>query len=85
MSRDPHSCRCREAGAVLLYLTRGPACRRRAPAGSRALAARRAAVEVSAQTGDRRVDVFPRELELDVAVELLEARLAADVRLGGTE
>jgi hypothetical protein len=40
---------------------------------------------VSAQTGDRRVDVFPRELELDVAVELLEARLAADVRLGGTE
>jgi hypothetical protein len=49
------------------------------------LAARRAAVEVSAQTGDRRVDVFPRELELDVAVELLEAHLAADVRLGGTE
>jgi hypothetical protein len=47
------------------------------------LAARRAAVEVSAQTGDRRVDVFPREL--DVAVELLEAHLAADVRLGGTE
>jgi hypothetical protein len=38
---------------------------------------------VSAQTGDRRVDVFPREL--DVAVDLLEAHLAADVRLGGTE
>ena len=41
------------------------------------LAAGGAAVEVRTQAGNRRVDVLAGELELDVAVERLEARLAA--------
>ena len=47
------------------------------------LAAGRAAVEVGAQARDRAVGVLARELELDVPVELVEAGVAADLRLGG--
>ena len=49
------------------------------------LAARGAAGEVRAQAGNGRVGVCAGELELDVAVELVEARVAADLRLGGAE
>src|SRR5688500_3474339 len=49
------------------------------------LATRGAAVEMRAQPGDRGVRVGAGELELDVAVELVEARLAADLGLGRTE
>jgi hypothetical protein len=49
------------------------------------LAAGRAAVQVCPQAGDGYVDVFAGELELDVAVELLEACVAADLRFGGAE
>ena len=45
------------------------------------LATRRASLEMRPQPGDRRVRVGARELELDVAVELLEAGLAADLGL----
>src|SRR5262245_33022993 len=49
------------------------------------LAAGRAAGEMSAQPRDRRVGVCAGELQLDVAVELLEALVAADLRLGRPE
>src|SRR5438132_8839757 len=39
-----------------------------------------AAGKVGAQAGDHRVGVLARELELDVAVELVEALVAADLR-----
>src|SRR5919197_280779 len=45
------------------------------------LAAGRAAGEVGAQARDRRVGVLAGELELDVAVEVLEALVAADFGL----
>ena len=47
------------------------------------LAAGRAALEVGAQSGNRRVGVVAGELELDVAVELVEALVAADLRPAG--
>ena len=46
------------------------------------LTAGRTTVEVSAQTRDRRVRVFTGKLELDVPVELVEARVASDFRPG---
>src|SRR2546423_1657689 len=49
------------------------------------LAAGRAAVEVRAQPRNRRVDVVARELELPVAVELVEAGVTADLGLRGAE
>ena len=42
-----------------------------------------AALEVGAHARDRRVGVGAGELELDVAVELLEALLAAELRAAG--
>ena len=45
------------------------------------LAAGGAACEVRAQAGERRVGVLTGELELDVAIELVEALVAADLRL----
>jgi hypothetical protein len=47
------------------------------------LAAGRAAVKVGTQAGDDGVDVLAFELELDVAVELVEAHIAPDLRPGG--
>jgi hypothetical protein len=44
-----------------------------------------AAGEVRAQAGNGGVCVRARDFELDVAVELLEAFVAADLRLGGSE
>ena len=49
------------------------------------LAARRAALEVRAQPRDGRLRVRSGELELDKAIELGEARVAADLRLGRAE
>src|SRR4051794_17822424 len=49
------------------------------------LAAGGAAVEVSAEAGDGGVGVLPGELELDVAVEEVEALVAADLRLRRAE
>src|SRR3712207_2079503 len=49
------------------------------------LAAGRAADQMGPQAGDRGVGVGARELELDVAVELLEALVAADLGLGRAE
>ena len=49
------------------------------------LAAGGAAAEVGAQTGDRRVRVHPREFELDVPVELLEAPVAAHLGASRSE
>ena len=49
------------------------------------LAAGRAAVEVCAQTGNRCLCVLAGELQFDVAVKLIEADVAADLRLGGAE
>ena len=49
------------------------------------LAARGAAGEMRAQPGNGGVGVFAGELELDVAVELVEADIATDLRLGGAE
>jgi len=45
------------------------------------LAARGAAVQVRAQARDRGVRVFAGQLQLDVAVEEREARVAVDLRL----
>ena len=49
------------------------------------LAAGGAAVEVGPQPGDRGVGVGARELELDIAVELVEADVAADLGLRRAE
>src|SRR5207253_2252125 len=49
------------------------------------LAAGRAALEVGAHPGDRRLGVGPRDLELDVAVQVLEARLARHLGRGRPE
>src|SRR5262245_23814737 len=49
------------------------------------LAAGGAAFEVGAEAGELAVCVTPGELELDVPVELLEALVAADLRVGGSE
>jgi hypothetical protein len=48
------------------------------------LVAGRASFEVRLHAWDRAVGVGPREPELDVAVELLEALLAAQLRSGRT-
>src|SRR5918994_1571300 len=44
-----------------------------------------AAIEMRAQTGDRRVCVLASELQFDVAVELVEADIAADLRPDGAQ
>jgi hypothetical protein len=49
------------------------------------LAACGAALEVSTKAGDRGVDVGAGQFQLDIPVELLEAGVAADLRLGGAE
>ena len=49
------------------------------------LAAGGAAVEMRAEAWKGRVGVPARELEPDVAVELVEALVAADLRLGRAE
>ena len=49
------------------------------------LAARGAALEVRAKARDERVRVLPRRLELDVAIQLVEAHVTADFWLGGPE
>ncbi|HEX5174793.1 MAG TPA: hypothetical protein VFV91_11695 [Gaiellaceae bacterium] len=49
------------------------------------LPAGRAALEVGAQAGQRRVGRLARELEFDVAIELLEADIAAHFGVGGSE
>jgi hypothetical protein len=49
------------------------------------LAARRAPRKVLAQARDCRGGVLAGELELDVAVDLVEAHLAADLRPGRTK
>ncbi|MDX6593437.1 MAG: hypothetical protein QOJ13_2633, partial [Gaiellales bacterium] len=47
------------------------------------LAACGTALEVSTKAGDRGVDVGAGQFQLDIPVELLEAGVAADLRLGG--
>src|ERR671934_119595 len=49
------------------------------------LAARRAAVEVGAQAGNRRICILADTLELDVAVQLVEALVAAKLGLRWAE
>ena len=49
------------------------------------LAAGRAPVQVRAEAGNGRIRVFTGQLELDVAIELLEARIAPDFRPGRPE
>ena len=49
------------------------------------LAARGAPCQVRAEPGDGGIDVGAGQLELDVAVELVEAGIAADLRLGWSE
>ena len=49
------------------------------------LTARRAALEMGAQPRNRSVGIGARQLELDVAVELVEADLSADLLLGRAE
>jgi hypothetical protein len=46
------------------------------------LTARRAALEVCAHAGNFRVGIGSAQLELDVAIQLLKALLAADLRPG---
>ena len=49
------------------------------------LGAGRAAVEMRAHPGDGGVRILARELELDVAVEVREALVAAELRVGRAE
>ena len=49
------------------------------------LATRRAALEVGPEPREPGLGIEPLELQLDVSVDYLEARLAADLRRGRTE
>src|SRR6478736_9086649 len=49
------------------------------------LPAGRAALEMCAKPGDRRIRIGAGCLELDVAIELVEAGIATDLRLGRPE